>query len=70
LKQLGLAIELVSGEKNAAPGFSFFTVDLEITIEGLSKYNRSFKDILLFFFLIRSMGTSDLYCLSIHRYVT
>ncbi len=37
LKQLGLASELVSGEKNSAPGFNFFTVDLDITIEGLSK---------------------------------
>jgi insulysin len=37
LKKLGLASELVSGEKNAAPGFNFFTVDLELTIEGLRK---------------------------------
>lgn len=37
LKQLGLGIELVSGEKNSAPGFNFFTVDIELTIEGLSK---------------------------------
>ncbi len=37
LKKLGLAIELVSGEKNSAPGFNFFTVDLDLTIEGLSK---------------------------------
>jgi insulysin len=36
LKKLGLASELVSGEKNSAPGFNFFTVDLDLTIEGLS----------------------------------
>jgi insulysin len=37
LKKLGLGIELASGEKNSAPGFNFFTVDLDLTIEGLSK---------------------------------
>ena len=37
LKILGLASELVSGEKNSAPGFNFFTVDIELTIDGLRK---------------------------------
>lgn len=49
LKQLGLAIELVSGEKNSAPGFNFFTVDLELTIEGLSKHKIAFKRMNYFF---------------------
>ena len=37
LKKLGLASDLSSGEKNTAPGFSFFTVDIDLTIEGLRK---------------------------------
>ena len=37
LKILGLASELFSGEKNSSPGFNFFTVDIELTIEGLRK---------------------------------
>lgn len=37
LKKLGLATELAAGEKNSSPGFNFFTVDIELTIEGLSK---------------------------------
>ncbi|UJR37824.1 hypothetical protein I4U23_030514 [Adineta vaga] len=40
LKKLGLAIELVSGEKNSAPGFNFFTVDIELTIEGLNHWEK------------------------------
>jgi insulysin len=70
LKKMGLASELVSGEKNSAPGFNFFTVDLEITIEGLSKFECTNFSQTKFFFSIRSMGTSNLYCLSIYGYVT
>lgn len=40
LKKLGLASELSSGEKNTAPGFSFFTVDIDLTIEGLQQWKK------------------------------
>ncbi|CAF2145915.1 unnamed protein product [Rotaria magnacalcarata] len=40
LKKSGLAIELVSGERNSAPGFNFFTVDVELTIEGLNRWKQ------------------------------
>lgn len=40
LKKLGLASELSSGEKGAAPGFSFYSVDIALTIEGLHQWER------------------------------
>ncbi|CAF1492492.1 unnamed protein product, partial [Rotaria sordida] len=39
LKRLGLATELfASGGTNFAPGFNFFVIDLELTIDGLERW--------------------------------
>jgi insulysin len=37
LKKQGLASYLTASGKNSASGFNFFTVYMELTIEGLSK---------------------------------
>lgn len=59
LKQLGLAIELVSGEKNSAPGFNFFTVDLELTIEGLNQWERVVYIVYQYLAMLRKEGPRE-----------
>ncbi|CAF0723441.1 unnamed protein product [Adineta steineri] len=59
LKKMGLATELVSGEKNAAPGFNFFTVDLELTIEGLSRWEEIIYIVYQYMAMLRKEGPKE-----------
>ena len=68
---MGLASGLMAGGYNMTSGFNLFIVDIDLTLEGISKEN---SKILLgdvrFFSESRSMGNSALYYLSIHCYAT
>ncbi|CAF2706664.1 unnamed protein product [Rotaria sp. Silwood2] len=59
LKQLGLAIELASGDKNSAPGFNFFTVDLELTIDGLNRWEQVIYIVYQYLAMIRKEGPKE-----------
>ncbi|CAF4013700.1 unnamed protein product [Adineta steineri] len=56
LKKLSLATELVSGEKNAAPGFNFFYVYLELTIEGLGRWKEIIYIVYQYIAMLRKEG--------------
>ncbi|CAF1121848.1 unnamed protein product [Adineta ricciae] len=59
LKKSGLAIELVSGEKNSAPGFNFFTVDIELTIEGLNQWEKVIYIVYQYIAMLRKEGPKE-----------
>ncbi|CAF1145140.1 unnamed protein product [Adineta steineri] len=59
LKKLGLATELVSGEKNAAPGFNFFYVYLELTIEGLGRWEKIIHIVYQYIAMLRKEGPKE-----------
>jgi len=59
LKKLGLANELVSGGKNSAPGFNFFTVDLELTIEGLNQWENVLYIVYQYIAMLRKEGPKE-----------
>ncbi|CAF0913402.1 unnamed protein product [Rotaria sordida] len=59
LKQLGLATELSAGDKNSAPGFNFFTVDMELTIEGLNRWEQVIYIVYQYFAMLRKEGPKE-----------
>ncbi|CAF4248358.1 unnamed protein product, partial [Adineta steineri] len=59
LKKLGLATGLVSGERNVAPDFSFFTVDLILTIEGLSRWEEIIYIVYQYITMLRKEGPKE-----------
>ncbi|CAF4233818.1 unnamed protein product, partial [Adineta steineri] len=59
LKKLGLATELVSGEKPTAPGFNFFYVYLELTIEGLSRWEEIIYIVYQYIAMLRKEGPKE-----------
>ncbi|CAF0979560.1 unnamed protein product [Adineta steineri] len=59
LKKMGLATELVSGEKPTAPGFNFFYVYLELTIEGLSRWEEIIYIVYQYIAMLRKEGPKE-----------
>ncbi|CAF3973712.1 unnamed protein product [Adineta steineri] len=59
LKKLGLVTELLSGEKKAAPGFNFFNVYLELTIEGLSRWEEIIYIVYQYIAMLRKEGPKE-----------
>ncbi|CAF1256026.1 unnamed protein product, partial [Didymodactylos carnosus] len=59
LKKRGLASELVSGEKNNANGYSFFTVDIELTIDGLERWQEIVVYIYQYIAMLKKEGPKE-----------
>ncbi|CAF3683386.1 unnamed protein product [Rotaria sp. Silwood1] len=59
LKTLGLAIELIAGESNSAPGFNFFSIDIQLTIEGLSQWKRVLHSVYQYLAMLRKEGPKE-----------
>ncbi|CAF0834979.1 unnamed protein product [Rotaria sordida] len=59
LKTLGLAIELVAGESNSAPGFNFFSISIQLTIEGLSQWERILYSVYQYLAMLRKEGSKE-----------
>ncbi|CAF4192863.1 unnamed protein product [Rotaria sordida] len=59
LKTLGLAIELVAGESNSAPGFSFFSIDIQLTIEGLNQWERILYSVYQYLAMLGKEGPKE-----------
>ncbi|CAF4452269.1 unnamed protein product [Rotaria sp. Silwood2] len=59
LKTLGLAIGLVAGECNSAPGFNFFSIDIQLTIEGLSQWKRVLHSVYQYLAMLRKKGPKE-----------
>ncbi|CAF4107813.1 unnamed protein product, partial [Adineta steineri] len=59
LKKLGFATEVVSGEKNVAPGFNFFYVHLELTIEGLYRWEDIIYIVYQYMAMLRKEGPKE-----------
>ncbi|CAF0866965.1 unnamed protein product [Rotaria sordida] len=59
LKTLGLAIELVAGESHSAPGFNFFSIDIQLTIEGLNQWERILYSVYQYLAMLRKEGPKE-----------
>ncbi|CAF1425013.1 unnamed protein product [Adineta steineri] len=59
LKKLGLATQSASGEKYVAPGFSFFYVYLELTIEGLNRWEEIIYIVYQYIAMLRKEGPKE-----------
>ncbi|CAF4219328.1 unnamed protein product, partial [Rotaria sordida] len=59
LKTLGLAIELVAGKSNSAPGFNFFSIDIQLTIEGLNQWERVLYSVYQYLAMLRKEGPKE-----------
>ncbi|CAF3856023.1 unnamed protein product [Rotaria sp. Silwood1] len=62
LKQLGLAIELSSADRNSGlglPGFNFFTINLELTIEGLNRWEQVIYIVYQYLAMLRKEGPKE-----------
>ncbi|CAF4180716.1 unnamed protein product, partial [Adineta steineri] len=59
LKKLGLATELLVGEKYVAAGFNFFIVDLVLTIEGLSRWEEIIYIVYQYITMLRKEGPKE-----------
>ncbi|CAF5166704.1 unnamed protein product, partial [Rotaria sp. Silwood1] len=62
LKQLGLATELSSADRNSGlglPGFNFFTINLELTIEGLNRWEQVIYIVYQYLAMLRKEGPKE-----------